>query len=252
MEITNENLFEQLQYVSDVANNVHPSFDENTMEQIESTAPIDFANRYKNNWVKDKDRIEVYLKSKDVLDTLEAFNLDASKFWFLCLFLKDYSEGATHGIVINTARDRITELKDNIKQGITYKVGKRKKELSDEKTLQILENALTEFLDNHKETNLLLDSAPFTGELANMAQIYTIFLFDKHLMDFLRPLKAKKEIHASKDKRLLVSRMVYILNMGSHIFYEEYKPNGDKLNYLKNYLNKYKGLPIKTINNHYF
>lgn len=73
------------------------------------------------------------------------------------------------------------------------------------------------------------------------------------LKDFLKDKVADKAIYASKDKSLLISRMIFILGISDdESFFDEYKEDGSKLNYLKNYVKKYKSIEVPTYNSHYF
>ena len=71
-----------------------------------------------------------------------------------------------------------------------------------------------------------------------------------YLSWFLKPLKAKKGVFASKDKSFLISQIIYILGISNDKkFITEYKDNGDKLDHLKNMLKRYKDIEIPTYNN---
>lgn len=70
---------------------------------------------------------------------------------------------------------------------------------------------------------------------------------------FLKDKVADNAINASKDKSLLISRMIFILGISDdESFFEEYKEDGSKLDYLKNYIKKYKDKKITTHNVRYF
>lgn len=76
---------------------------------------------------------------------------------------------------------------------------------------------------------------------------------------FLKDKVADKTIYTSnenkisKDKSLLISRMIFILGISDdESFFDEYKEDGSKLNYLKNYIKKYKSLKKPTYNSRYF
>lgn len=69
---------------------------------------------------------------------------------------------------------------------------------------------------------------------------------------FLKDKVADKAIYASKDKSLLISRMIFILGISDdESFFEEYKEDGSKLDYLKNYIKKYKTIEVPTYNSRY-
>ena len=83
--------------------------------------------------------------------------------------------------------------------------------------------------------------------------------FNKYLSWFLKDKVADKAVYAFKgsdistDKSLLISRMIFVLGISDdEPFFEEYREDGSKLNYLKNYIKKYKNVEISTIQSRYF
>ena len=107
--------------------------------------------------------------------------------------------------------------------------------------------------------NKMLDNSSFNITKIHKAPIYNIVLFNMILKWFLKDKVADKTIYTSnenkisKDKSLLISRMIFILGISDdESFFDEYKEDGSKLNYLKNYLKKYKSLKKPTYNSRYF
>ena len=96
-----------LEYVSKVANHFWPSYDPDEVVELddgtfkigvaeESKVPSKFVKRYSMGSI-DISRINKYEDSIEVQETLKAFNLDPSKFWYLSLCIKDYVDGQTIG-----------------------------------------------------------------------------------------------------------------------------------------------------------
>ena len=94
-----------LEYLIKVANHFWPSYDpdviikydDGTIRQGEvddSLVPFQFVQRYKKGSI-DISRINKYEDSVEVQETIKAFHLDPSKFWYLCLYIKDYVDGQT-------------------------------------------------------------------------------------------------------------------------------------------------------------
>lgn len=258
-----------LEYVVDFANKVFPTYDREGF--YESNMPDLFGIRYVKGMIKPIG-FDKYLDDKlEIQYTLDAFGLDSNKFWYLCLFLKDYVKGqTTNAIKTNpTHREELSNLlyelnKMNIKikydrilsaeKGgeLSFKVeGGKKVVITDKTTLIYINAAITTFME--KYNNILDKSTLDIKATTSLPLIYQIYLFNKYLSMFLKPLVAKKGTIASKDKSFLISKMIYVLSISDDVkFITEYKDNGDKLNHLKNLLSRYKNIKIPTLNSIYW
>jgi hypothetical protein len=69
-----------------------------------------------------------------------------------------------------------------------------------------------------------------------------IYLFNEYLSPFVKPLKADKKINVSKDKSLLISRMIYIFGVcdDKKLYIDRNDKTYSKQNQLKGYLSRYK------------
>ena len=133
-----------LEYVWEVANHFLPSCEDTDkgMILIESTAPAIFANRYFERNLTIEERYErakemgmcnttfeqysqsknryrpldvrfknEYLKSEEILDVLNSYHIDISKFWYLALFIKDVVlDKCVDAMPAETSNERIQEL----------------------------------------------------------------------------------------------------------------------------------------------
>ena len=256
--------YDPYDYTIDVDGNQHRNFWGTSM------VPEQFADKYFDGYIH-TDREQKYLDSEEVLDTLKAFGLDVDKFWYLCLGLKDVVEGYTKDGLVNRKSPRLElqalekeldkmepEIKNHsivCKRGgvLTLKVGKHPIKVTNPTTLSLLSVAIHHLLEQNKDFNGYFDTIGIDLETITLKPIYNIVLFNKYLSWFLKDKVADKAIHASKDKSLLISRMIFILGISDdESFFEEYREDGSKLNYLKNYIKKYKDKEVPTINNHYF
>ena len=130
----------------------------------------------------DQSRKQKYLDSKEVQDTLRAFHLDAEKFWYLCLFIKDIVEGYADGYDAISPREEITQLvallqkvesdkNDNSLRTksnalLSLKLGKMSVKIDNQLTLGIIKAALYAIL---KTDNRMLDV-----DLLNMTDFFKI------------------------------------------------------------------------------
>lgn len=261
-----------LEYVIKVANHFIPDVEPIEKVLMDSVAPDTFVSRYTEGFI-DTGRLDKYLASEEVIDTVKAFGLDVDKFWYLCLFIKDVAEGYTVDAVKKNPTHReelknlvaeLDKLEPEIKSNrfvsvkgtgeLILKVGKHPIKITDGRTLTLINYAVTKLLDELADNNELLDSASIDfNQKKDLKPVYQIYLFNKYLSWFMKPLVADKASLASKDKNLLISRMIFILGISDdESYFEEYNDKGDKLNFLKNNLRRYQEVEIPTHNSYYW
>ena len=272
-----------LEYLIKVANHFWPSYDpdviikydDGTIRQGEvddSLVPFQFVQRYKKGSI-DISRINKYEDSVEVQETIKAFHLDPSKFWYLCLYIKDYVDGQTidalrisssHRKMFKDLLDEMEKMSPDKSAELSFKVdgSKHAVKIADYDILFFLKDLVEAYLKMSPESNdEFLDSGHIDSHHAlNVAPIYRVYLFDHYLSWFLQDLKADKSVMSvnpneliSYDKKLLISRMIFVLGISDdESYYEEYDENGRKNSFLKNNLRKYKDVTIPTINKHYF
>lgn len=268
-----------LEYATIVANNFWLFYDPEIQEPTYSHVPDIFHRRYSNGKIN-TERLKKYVDSTEVQDTLRAFGIDREKFWYLCLLIKDYVEDKTINAVVDNPTHReeminfaleIEKLKPKrwadlyLTEGegqLTVKIGKHPVIIKNGHTLTLIKIAVEEYLKRNQDNTLLLDSAPvdFDNKIT-LADGYKIYLFDKFLSWFLQRFKANKNTHSSDgnifvvstDKKLLISRMLFVLGISDdEAYYEEFKDNSaTKNDKLKNTLKNYRNVEIPTSSNIY-
>lgn len=224
----------------------------------------------------DQSRKQKYLDSKEVQDTLRAFHLDAEKFWYLCLFIKDIVEGYADGYDAISPREEITQLvallqkaepdkKDNSLKFtsnalLSLKLGKMSVKIDNQLTLDIIKAALYTILQTD---NRMLDADLLNMTEVHKSVIYKVSWFNRFLSGFLKDKVADKAIYASKgsaistDKGLLISRMIFVLGISDdESFFEEYHKTKEgkvvKSDQLKGYIKKYKNVEVPAHQTRYF
>lgn len=220
----------------------------------------------------DQSRKQKYLDSVEVQDTLRAFHLDAEKFWYLCLFIKDIVEGYAEGYDAISPREEITQLvallqkvesdkNDNSLRTksnalLSLKLGKMSVKIDNQLTLGIIKAALYTILQTD---NRMLDADLLNMKRIHKADIYKIAWFNKYLSSFLKDKVADKAVYAFKgsdistDKSLLISRMIFVLGLSDEEnFYIEYTDEKVKKDYLKGYIKKYKNVEVPAHQTRYF
>ncbi len=264
------------EYVWKVADEFWPDYDIEIQQMMPSLVPDQFVRRYFDGDI-DLTSKEAYLNAEEVQQTLDGFGLDCTKFWYLCLVIKDYAEGNVFDAIKEnkTSKEVLKEFLDTLgkmeideetvaktkwnlaptqrKATLTLKVEGEKHPyvVEDSRALCVIYfavNEMTNKINNPAFDNFNID---FKNRI-NLSDTHLLYLFDQYLSWFLKDLKPQKGKYASFDKRLLVSRMIYILRLSKNRkYYDEYDEKGNKINFLKNNLKNYKEPKNKTINIRY-
>lgn len=299
-----------LDYVWEVANHFLPNFVEtdNGFMPSESIAPAIFCNRYFERNLTAKERYErememgrgthisferylelhasinsVYrrlndsfkerfLTNEDLQNTIEAYKLDVSKFWYLLLFVYDFIEdiGVNTPELKQTNREDFNNFFNNLSEAtsIILKKNNRKSYMVDEKeTIEIIRIAIRHFVNTYNniihneqdyETmsrklkdigldNVRFDNIPKKFFLATRDCLdisYKKWKFTEMLMFFIKSRKAtaipNKKVKVSKDKWMFVSRLIYTVGYDGKRYNEEYDSEGNKNRMLSNLLRRYK------------
>ena len=261
-----EPLFDYVCQVSDMMGEIVTDINpDGSYESTPHLQPFRFASDYLNGKIDTQSiRMDLY-ESPDIQDTLRAFGLDSSKFWYLCLFIKwrvDY-ECKTAFVFPTSTKEKLNNLISEFEklspefQGgkfvskvpatLTFKVnGGKTITIDDANTLTFIGAAIESFLEQQDTDDLITSNSYGISELekVDLSVRTKIYLFNEYLSPFVKPLEAIKGIYASKDKSLLISRMIYVFRVSEDKkLYTDLNEKGNKQNQLKGYLSRYK--PIK-------
>ena len=283
---------ELLDYVYEIANHFLP--DDNG---IASKAPAVFCERYHQRKLSIEERYErhkefyisnisfddylklddkplkasfkeVYLSKEELQNTIEAFGLDVSKFWYLLLFVHDYIEDIgnnTPAIGKSTLQD-INGFADKLSEAtsITLKKGNRKSYAIDrEDTIRIVQSAIQYYIKSYNEIvnsdasrEEIIEKLNSIGgslvgnvrssnfeEKSTLDISYKKWKFAEIFLHFLKDRKAtvpqNSIYNVSKDKMLFISRLIYTVEYDSKRYNEEYDNEGNKNRMLSNLLRRY-------------
>jgi hypothetical protein len=252
-----EPLFDYVCRVSDmmgeIATDINP---DGSYESTPHLLPSSFANAFHERTFDMEDINQTDYEKPEIQDTLKAFGLDSSKFWYLCLFIKWKVDWEVESARV-FPKEPLEKLKDlqaefekidfskvrgkyvsSKSAELTFKVkGSKAYTIDDKDTLAILNNIINDYLLATPTKGYLLHDS----EKVELSIITKMYLFNKYLSWFLSPLTANKAINASYDKSLLTSRMIYTLGIfKNESLWQEYNESGNKKNQLKGYLSKYK------------
>ena len=241
-----------------------------------SRAKGDFAWRYIQNEF-DKSRLKNYLEDEDVQKTIKVFGYDIEKFWYLLLFVNDYSEGAClKGIKRN---DSPIEQIDKLLKGITKNLepltdnkfdfsfktptkivleGVKPKIIVDNPTAILwLTHACNEAMKNVHE-NSEMEHIPISRNINgkiehnSVSNSQHIWYFAKMFLIFFGLEKPQEEKYLtnsgiiSPNKMVFISRLVYLMGLTKNKKYL----NSDNNN-LKGLKSKYKDEDLGMFNGIY-
>lgn len=297
-----------LEYVWEVANQFLPDYAETDtgMIPVESSAPAIFANRYaernlsvEERYERSKDTFkgtleeykkreyrklddsfkEKFLTNEDLQNTIEAYKLDVSKFWYLLLFVYDFIEdiGTNAPIMGKSVLEDFATFLTNLcdASSITLKQGNRKSYYTEREDLiniiQIAVHHFSETYDNivNGEQGIelkikQLENIGLKGFIDNslLSQMnfkdkfcldisYKKWKFTDMFLFFIERRKAttipNKKVKVSKDKMMLVSRLIYTVGYDGKRYNEEYDSEGNKNRMLSNLLRRYKNEKFPSV-----
>ena len=302
-----------LDYVCEVADRFLPNLQQEHM--TESKAPAIFSNRYFESKLSIEERyqrhkefyisnetMEDYLKrdyrelddsfkekfltNEDLQNTIEAFGLDVSKFWYLLLFVSDFIEDIcteTPALKKNTfedinefnrsltevtsiflykngRKDYVTENNETIeftKTALQYYINTYNriinKELTREEKLKQLEDiGWNDFIRNDLSTKISFE------EKSTLDISYKRWKFAELFLSFLKDKKADKSkvcdkrVKVSTDKMMFVSRLIYTANYGSEAYNNATDKNGKPNRMLSLLLRKYGNEKFPSVIGRYY
>lgn len=260
-----------LEYMREIATIYAPDvdFDSNTEERYVygTSAYHPFIYRYNHNQLFGNISYENYLANKEIQGTLQLLEIDPEKFWFLLLFVVDYtSDICLNGIQLDgTGLDQLTLLAQAIEQnikdinwhGVTFdknttlslKIeGKHQTIINNPNAIgylcYIINNNLKE-IQQHPWMQIQKIDFKRPKEEKDSTQIW---LFNKMFKDFFQLPQYKKQFSkrapkgsaVSSNKTLLISRLIYFSKISTN---ENFQIDEDTL---KGYIKQYKNKKINT------
>ena len=269
--------FDEFEYVYDYAYDNFPSVDYDGM-YIDFSKAFIFINRYNNNQIQIGIKYEDYLKDEELQETIDAFGLDKEKFWYLILFILDYSTCFSYNKVpdVLSPKNQLEKLSNKIDNNIDslnethLKVtfdkpiklvldikGKRKFVIDDPTTLYVISKLCMNLVNNTSEDSFLnfgtipifnedgtpnIETVSNSVHIAYFAKMFITF-FDKNPQ--FKGIK-KKGKNGLLNKQLLISKLVYITKLSRS---KSFLTSDETL---KGFLKQYKDLRISNPNMIYF
>ena len=268
---------ELLEYMEEVAVLYVPDYDidHETGEQYiyGTTALPIFVRRYNQNELYGNFTYEDYIANKDIQNTLKGLGVDIDKFWFLILFIFDYTCGTcldgmkATGIGIEQLTKFAKAIADNHKEinqfGVSFKKpitisvkveGKHQIVIDNANAIGYLATTIINNLKEIEEHPWMQSQQISMTTNAEEKESIQIWLFYKIFNDFfnLSPynklfnVRQKRGSTISLSKTLLISRLIYFTKLSTNKNFSE-----DEFT-LKGYIKQYKDKRIDTVNSIYF
>ncbi len=232
-----------------------------------------FIRRYNQNKLYGNFTYEDYIANEDIQNTLKGLGVDIDKFWFLLLFIFDYTCGTcldgmkATGIGIELLTKFAKAIADNHKEinqfGVSFKKpitvsvkveGKHQIVIDNANAIGYLATTIINNLKEIEEHPWMQSQQVSMDTHAEEKESVQIWLFYKMFNDFfnLSPynkqfnVRQKKGGTISLSKTLLISRLIYFTKLSKHSKFS------DDEDVLKGYIKQYKDKRINTVNSIYF
>ncbi|CUQ51459.1 Uncharacterised protein [Parabacteroides distasonis] len=231
-----------------------------------------FIRRYNQNKLYGNFTYEDYIANEDIQNTLKGLGIDIDKFWFLLLFIFDYTCGTcldgmkATGIGIEQLTKFAKAIADNHKEinqfGVSFKKpitisvkveGKHQIVIDNANAIGYLATTIINNLKEIEEHPWMQSQQVSISTHAEEKESIQIYLFYKMFNDFfnLSPynkqfnVRQKKGSTISLSKTLLISRLIYFTKLSKHNKFSEDE------DVLKGYIKQYKDKRIDTVNSIY-
>jgi hypothetical protein len=240
---------ELTEYVSIFTEKHFPLHQNNYMSHIYSAAYENFNRRYIDNKI-DTSFIDEFEDDEDLQEMITALGYDFDKFWYLLLYINDYSYCACKR-EIEFFKDKYEYLEDlyrYIGEGaeLTLRVkGKKKVEITEKRTLELIRNIIKVHIDiTGERTSISLspvhNDITIRKENSNSYHIWFFATMFMMFFDIVPPnnIRKKKDGYTSYSKKLLISKLIYLVELSSNESFLESEYT------LSGFLNQYKDSTI--------
>ena len=239
---------------------------------LETQALDIFKNRYNRNFIENKFSYADYKKEDSIQKALQGIGIDINKFWYLVLFVFDYSNGSCLegmklydspkeelekfiNIVANTCKEdkgvnKISGISFNKSLTLTLKGGKHPLVITNPNTIFYIACLLEDGLESIEQDSIMSREIV---SLYKTKELYTarIYLFAKMILYFFETnpefnnQRAPKGSGMNFSKLLLISNLIYFTQLSKT---DGYLGDDDTL---KKLIKQYKNKEIRTVNNFY-
>ena len=225
--------------------------------------------------------MERYLNNQDLQNTIKAFGLDVSKFWYLLLFVYDYIEDIANNspVIGKSTLQDFNDFTNKLSEAtniILKKDNRKSYAVEKEDTIRIIQIAIQHYIKSYNEIvssdcsreeiieqlnniggSLVSNTHPFSfEEKSTLDTSYIKWKFAEIFLHFLKDRKAtvpKNSVYnVSKDKMLFISRLIYTVGYDTKRYNEEYDSEGNKNRMLSNLLRRYVKEEFPTVTGRHY
>lgn len=249
-----EPIDKKFNYVCDYIANNFPSvdYDETGEPQMfcDLTKAMTFINRYNRDKLNINFKYEEYIKDQNIQGTLEGLKLDPEKFWYLLLFIFDYTccacfETLTHSEPANKQIEKLIKaINENKSAKLTLTIKDKKIVIDEPYVLEHLSSILDAGLDrdDYMYNNVSLCD---TSQTTEKSDTFLIGFFAEKFLQFLNQnvkviIRAKRGSQISYSKLLLISRLVYFTKLSKN---DKFKDSDETL---KGCIKQYKDYKVSV------
>lgn len=194
-----------------------------------------FRVRYNNKKIKHHFTFEQFLTNKEVIDTIQGYNLDIEKFWYALLFIYDLTISKTINIaeynksiysdmtalqsyLDNHANTKLLFYEDYKDAKECFSNGYSTASPSLINLIKGFVNRVLSDIEEHPEQRDWIETSFYHGYTRSLSNSYQIILFYKTfrtLFEALKlPHKKKKSGEVTNyNKKLLISRLIYFCGL---------------------------------------
>lgn len=266
--------YQLLDYIEQVALEFNPDMaydDEGNMYPCGTLATERFKRRYNRGKININFKYEDYIHNNDIQATLQELGVDIEKFWYLLLFVMDYTAGYCWDAIkikespkeqLEKLVNLIAENCSNINHisGATFSTpvtitinakGKQSLTIDNPNVIAYIGQLCAKGISDIEENSILSFRHSDPNDTFTETDSMRICLFAKMFLYFFEINKQfnkrqKKGSTVSLSKNLLISRLVYFTKLATNKNYLEDDDNLKKI--IKNYSSK----ELTTANNYYF
>ncbi len=260
---------DDLKYIQTLANQIYPDIDVDDKGNtffLPSTAPEQFARRYNNRELKFMSKVAAYYNDPMIDRYIRTLNLDHEKFWYLVLFVYDFTFGLCIDRVESTNSpiqdidELCTMIAENIESvnafhkptckenmNLTLKIGKKTMVIDNEQTLYLLsimglngaKNGIySPFINSGKIKTVVKPDSPTK----------TAYCFAKIMIEFFnsQQFNRRKGTNVSNTEKDLICSLLYFFKLitNKSILAADH-------NYYKSLMSSFKDFNLGEINNYY-
>lgn len=260
---------EDLKYVHTLANQKYPDIDFDDTGKafyLPSTCPEQFARRYNKRELKFMSKIDAFQSDSMIDRYIRTLNLDSEKFWYLVLFVYDFSLGLCYDRVesanspIQDIDELCTMIAENIesvdvwnkptckeKMNLTLKIGKKTIVIDNEQTILLLSYMVLNGVKNAKN-NPFFNSGEIKTDVKTLSATKIACCFVKIMIEFFnsQQFNRRKGTNVSNMEKDLICSLLYFFKLVTNksILAADH-------NYYKSLLSSFKDFNLGEINNYY-